>query len=205
MRANDSVELAPNLLSFSINFSSSSAGITVALLSAARLWWKSLLLGWPYKTIACPCFYFYFRCVKFYLKIIYLSAMHLSDMLNIIVLYHRIGISRFSCDNTEHIELVITVSFVLLFFMCYFVLQLISKLNNMWLIFASLFRSFIWLNIWFMYLTIPLVANYSNYGIKSIFSTTWSENTELFYFHCVCNMYRSKKGKFLRSHFTGYF
>jgi hypothetical protein len=132
MRANDSVELALNLLSFLINFSSSSAGITIALLSAACLWWKSLLLNWPYKTIACPCVYFYFRCVKFYLKIIYLSAMHLSDMLNIIVLYHCIGIPRLSCDNTEHIKLVVTVSFVLLFFMCYFVPQLIFKLNNTW-------------------------------------------------------------------------
>jgi hypothetical protein len=37
MHANDSVELALNRLSFLINFSSSSAGITVALLSAACL------------------------------------------------------------------------------------------------------------------------------------------------------------------------
>jgi len=67
--------------------------------------------------------------VKFYLNIIYLSAMHLSDMLNISVSYHCIGILRLSCDNTEHSEL--TVSFVLLFFMRYFVPQLIFKLNNM--------------------------------------------------------------------------
>jgi len=69
-------------------------------------------------------------CVKFYLIIIYLSAMHLSDMLNIIVLYCRVGIPRISCDNTEHFELVITVSFILLFFVCYSVPQLVFKFNN---------------------------------------------------------------------------
>lgn len=142
-----------------INFSSSSAGITVALLSAAYLWWKSLLLGWSYKTVACPHVHSYFKCVKFYLAIIYLSAIHLSDVLNIIILYCRIGIPRLSCDNTEHFELVITVSFILLFFMHYFVPQLVFKFNNTWIIFVSLVRNFTWLNVWFMHLTISLVAS----------------------------------------------
>lgn len=158
MLAKDSIGLALNHLSFLIKFSSSSAGVTVALLlSAAYLWWKSLLLGWSYKTVAYPRIHFYFIVCKA------LSLCHLS----------RCHASKWYADNYSCIslhwhsknlmwqyrtQLTGNKCVILLSFMYYFIPQLVSFLNT-WLILVSLVRSFTWLNICFVYLTTPLVAS----------------------------------------------